>query len=219
MTTRARHALAALGCLSLCSFTLGAQQASDPDFDTSVEAPAYTSGGPTVAIDEAHGNFHTAEGRYKPLADLLRSDGYEVVAFTSAFDARSLSEIDVLVISNARSLTAMQAGDTSQSAFRDDEADALRDWVREGGSLLFVADHAPFGQAAERLAQRFGVAMGKGYAFDREGAEGITTQLDFSRQNGLLGDHAIVRGRVDAESRSRRSRGNLLPRRPAPSSS
>jgi hypothetical protein len=153
-----------------------------------------------VAIDEAHGNFHTADGRYKPFADLLRSDGYNVVAFTSTFDDRSLGGIDVLVISNARNLPAIQAGDTSQPAFRDDEADAIRDWVEKGGSLLLIADHAPFGQAAASLGRRFGIAMGKGYAFDREGAEGITTQLDFSRENGLLGDHPIVRGRDAAET-------------------
>ena len=200
MRTRARHVLQALGCLSLSSFTLGAQQVSDPHFDTSVEAPAYASGGPTVAIDEAHGNFHTADGRYKPFADLLRSDGYQVVAFSSTFDARSLAGIDVLVISNARNLPAIRAGDTSQSAFRDDEADAVRDWIQEGGSLLLIADHAPFGHAAESLGQRLGVEMGKGYAFERENADGVTTQLEFSRENRLLGDHPITRGRDASEA-------------------
>ena len=179
---------------------LAAQQISDPDFNTSVANPAYPREGPTVAIDEAHGNFHTADGRYKPFADLLRSDGYEVLAFTSTFDARSLGGINVLVISNARNLPAIQAGDVSQAALRDSEADTIRDWVEAGGSLLLIADHAPFGQAAESLGRRFGIAMGKGYAFDREGGEGITTQLDFSRENRLLGDHPINQGRNAAEA-------------------
>jgi len=179
---------------------LAAQQISDPDFNTSVANPAYAREGPTVAIDEAHGNFHTADGRYKPFADLLRSDGYEVLAFTSTFDARSLGGIDVLVISNARNLPAIQAGDVSQAALRDSEADAIRDWVEDGGSLLLIADHAPFGQAAESLGRRFGIAMGKGYAFDREDGEGITTQLDFSRENRLLGDHPINQGRNAQEA-------------------
>lgn len=186
--------------MPLWSSPLAAQQISDPDFDASVETPAYASARPIVAIDETHGNFHTADGRYKPFADLLRSDGYEVRAFTSTFDARSLGGIDVLVISNARNLPAIQAGDISQSAFSDDEADAVRDWVQQGGSLLLIADHAPFGQAAQSLAQRFGVAMGKGYAFERKNREGVTTQLDFSRENGLLGDHPIIRGRNASES-------------------
>jgi hypothetical protein len=175
------------------------QQISDPDFNASVETPAYTSAGPTIAIDEAHGNFHTADGRYKPFADLLRSDGYKVLAFTSAFDARSLAGIDVLVISNARNLPAVQRGDISQPAFTGAEIDAVRVWVDGGGALLLVADHAPFGQAAESLAQRFGIAMGKGYAFDRANNE-LTMTLDFSRGNRLLGDHPITRGRGDSEA-------------------
>ena len=178
---------------------LAAQQVSDPDFNASVENPAYTREGPTVAIDEAHGNFHTADGRYKPFADLLRSDGYKVLAFTSTFDARSLGGIDVLVISNARNLPAVQKGDTSQPAFTDDEIAAIRAWVEGGGALLLIADHAPFGQAAESLAQRFGIAMGKGYAFDRENDE-LTTTLAFSRDNRLLGDHPITRGNGASEA-------------------
>ncbi len=46
-----------------------AQQVADPDFDTSVARPAYPPGGPVVVLDEAHANFHTADGRYKPFAD------------------------------------------------------------------------------------------------------------------------------------------------------
>ncbi|HEY3518785.1 MAG TPA: DUF4350 domain-containing protein [Gammaproteobacteria bacterium] len=178
---------------------LAAQQVSDPDFNASVANPAYSREGPTVAIDEAHGNFHTADGRYKPFAEVLRSDGYEVRAFTSTFDARSLGGIDVLVISNARNLPAVQKGDTSQPAFTNAEIDAVRAWVEGGGALLLIADHAPFGQAAESLAQRFGIAMGKGYAFDRVNDE-LTTTLAFSRDNHLLGDHPITRGRGASEA-------------------
>lgn len=201
MRRRARRStIRALWWLApLWSWPLAAQQVSDPDFNASVATPAYTSASPTVAIDEAHGNFHTADGRYKPFADLLRNDGYEVLAFTSTFDARSLGGIDVLVISNARNLPAVQRGDTSQPAFTDDEIAAVRAWVEGGGALLLIADHAPFGQAAESLAQRFGIAMGKGYAFDRQNDE-LTMTLDFSRDNRLLGDHPITRGRGASEA-------------------
>lgn len=77
--------LATLAIL-LCHMA-GAQQIADPDFKPHIPAPAYPAGrGPTVAIDEAHGNFHTATGRYKPFADLLASDGYKVVGSSRAFD-------------------------------------------------------------------------------------------------------------------------------------
>ena len=50
------------------------QQIVDPDFKAAVERHASLRGGPTVAIDEAHSNFHTAGGQYKPFADLLTMD-------------------------------------------------------------------------------------------------------------------------------------------------
>ena len=41
--------------------------------------PAFAPGaGPLVCVDEAHNNYHTANGRYRPFADLLRGDGYWV---------------------------------------------------------------------------------------------------------------------------------------------
>lgn len=178
----------------------GQQQLVDPDFVAAVERPAYSGGGPTVAIDEGHSNFHTASGQYAPLAALLRNDGYQVVASTREFDTGALAGVRVLVIANARNLTALLAGDLSKPALTDQECDVVRDWVRAGGSLLLIADHAPFGNAVENLAQRFGVVMGKGWAFDRTGAAGITTQLVFSRENGRLGTHPIMNGRSGSEA-------------------
>jgi hypothetical protein len=176
------------------------QQVVDADFKTSVDKPAYRAGaGPTVAIDEAHSNFHTAGGQYKPFAELLTADGYRVAASTRRFEAEVLSGVNVLVIANARDLAALLAGDLSKPAFTEHECDVVREWVRDGGSLLLIADHAPFGNAAESLGQRFGVAMGKGWTFDRATPGGITTQLDFSRENGLIGDHPILRGRGPSE--------------------
>jgi len=55
-----------------------AQQIADPEFKTIVERPAYTKSFPRVSFDEAHDNYHTTEGRYKPFADLINSDGYQV---------------------------------------------------------------------------------------------------------------------------------------------
>jgi hypothetical protein len=152
-----------------------------------------------VAIDEAHANFHTAGGQYRPFAELLAADGYRVTASTRRFEPQTLAGVDVLVIANARNLTALLAGDLSKSAFTEHECDVVRDWVRGGGSLLLIADHAPFGYAADSLGQRFGVSMGKGWTFDRASTGGITTQLDFSRQNGLLGDHPVLLGRGPTE--------------------
>lgn len=176
----------------------GAQtQTSDPDFDAAVERPAYPSNGPVVVIDEAHHNFHTATGRYRPFADLLRNDGYTVVAGTAALDREALQNVDVLVISNALPPPGAAPG---TPALTDAESDAVRDWVSQGGSLLLVADHAPFGSAAEDLGRRFGVTMGKGWVWDfREAGASIATRFVTSRANGLLGSHPVLRGRNVSE--------------------
>src|SRR6185295_6708593 len=42
--------------------------------------------------------------------------------------------------------------------------------------------------------------MGKGWAFDRTPENGLTTQLVFSRENGLLGNHPILQGRDASEA-------------------
>ena len=68
----------AAACLAGFAVAGLAQQVADPDFDPKVAKPAYATKHPKVLIDEAHNNFHTAGGRYKPFADLIASDGYQV---------------------------------------------------------------------------------------------------------------------------------------------
>jgi hypothetical protein len=174
---------------------LAQQQVNDPDFSARVDRPAFTKKHPRVGIDEAHRNFHTREGRYKPFAALMESDGY-VVSAAPRLDSGSLKGLDILVIANA--MGEVRDG-IMGPAFTPVECDAVRDWVRGGGSLLFIADHAPFGDAAVILAQRFGVEMGRGYVMDAKNSDGNPTRLVFSAENGLLGDHAILRGRNQAE--------------------
>jgi len=168
------------------------QQIVDPGFKVVVERPAYPRNGPTVAIDEAHSNTHTAGGLYRPLADLLTSDGYRVVASTRKFETGVLSGVDVLVVANAN------ARNFTGSVFTDAECDVVRDWVSAGGALLLIADHEPFGTSAANLAARFGVTMGKGRVFEATPGS-VTTQLVFSRDNGLLGMHPVLRGRDPVE--------------------
>ena len=151
---------AALAVLVVCAAGVAQQneepqQIADPDFRPAVERPAYTTIRPRVVLDEGHGNFHTASGRYKPFADLLQADGYQVAAGTQRFTATALQEVQVLVIANAlgSGITAANINDPP-SAFTDAECDAVRDWVRGGGSLLLIADHSPFGATASALATR-----------------------------------------------------------------
>ena len=190
-----------LRCLTAA--LLSAQQMADPDFVPKVARPAYVTEHPQVLLDEAHFNFHTAAGRYKPFADLLRADGYEVVPNTEKFSAESLKGKKILVISNALGAQAMGSAAASNPAFTPEECDAVRDWVRAGGVLLLIADHAPMGAANQILASRFGVDMSKGYTGDPNHHVDSTSFLLFTSENKLLANHPITRGRDSSERLSK----------------
>ena len=183
---------------------VASQQRPDPDFDARVARPAYTVQHPTVVIDAAHDNFHTARGNYRPFAELLRHDGYEVVGNRRSLRAATLAGARVLVIANAlglRGVLAMLADlvgfhralGADVAAFTPEECDAVRDWVAAGGSLLLIADHAPMGKAAQALAQRFGVQMSNCFTEDdRHCVPDHYSWLVFSRDSGTLLAHPVT---------------------------
>lgn len=173
-------------------------QKPDPTFDVRVKTPAYPVAGlhPKVLIDEGHRNFHTAQGRYKPFADLLRSDGYLIASNAQPFAADTLKGVDIVVIANAIG----PDGHETRPAFTPEEEEVLVRWVKDGGSLFLISDHAPFGSAAARLAKQFGVTMYLRFARDDRFKDGWDNErLDFSRANGLLADNAITNGRAPNE--------------------
>ena len=203
MTLFSRHAaVAPWRCwlstlpLLLLACAVASAQMPDPSFRPAIDHPAYETTHPRVVIDEDHGNYNTAEGLYKPLAELLRADGYEVLPGKRPFNAGI--HADVLIIANAT--RGMSAG----------EVEAVAAWVRSGGALLLIADHTPYGAAAGALSRRFGVEMGDGFVFDFDAGHSATgeaslsrysaqTDLLFDDENKLLGRHAIIRGRNPSE--------------------
>jgi hypothetical protein len=167
-------------------------QIADPNFNARVAGPTYTGEHPIILFDEGHQNFHTTTGRYKPFADLLTNDGYQIVPTRDKFQREILVGGRILVIANAQG--ANDRGDAP--AFTDAECDAVRDWVNTGGSLLLITDLYPTGSAAENLAQRFGVEMSKG--FTEDSANHVSKNpatLIFTREQGLIGQHPITDGR------------------------
>ena len=181
-----------------------AQQRANPTFDSTLDNPTYPAAGaaPRVLFDEAHNNFHTADGRYRPFVDLVRADGYEVVRNKDELTLSRLQDFDILIISNALGRTGMRrpAQGPIPSAFTPQECTAIEQWVSAGGSLLLIADHAPIGAASRELAQRFGVEMSDGFVRDEENSRPTRSSwLRFSRANGLLGDHPILQGRNSGE--------------------
>lgn len=177
-------------------------QVADENFDTTVASPAYVKDGPRVLFDEAHLNFHTASGRYKPFADLIRNDGYQIIPNSEKFSAESLKGFNVLVISNALGADDMGASNAASAAFTEEESDAVREWVKEGGSLLLIADHAPMGSANQILASRFEVDMSKRYTTDEQNFEKDSNNrgyIVYTRESGRLVDHPITNGRNEKE--------------------
>src|SRR5438132_10163778 len=123
---------------SILFSVIHAQQVADPNFDAKVAHPAYAKNGPKVLFDEAHNNFHTASGRYKPFADLITNDGYQVTPNKEKFSATTPKSFDILVISNALGAERMNMPEAANPAFTAEECDAVRDWVKGGGNLLLI---------------------------------------------------------------------------------
>jgi hypothetical protein len=166
-------------------------QISDPTFDAVVAAPAFRGHGPRVLFDDGHRNFHRSDGRYAPFVTLVRNDGFVVTSNTKPFDAASLKMHDILIIVNAEGET------TGAPAFTAEEIAAVGAWVDGGGSLLLVADHSPFGRAANAMSERFGVTMLDNHLKDETHHDPSLPGpffLLFTRENGLLAEHPITRG-------------------------
>ncbi|HEX4145938.1 MAG TPA: hypothetical protein VHY91_20725 [Pirellulales bacterium] len=183
----------ALVLISAVASVALAQQQADPRFTTRVDTPAFVDKHPVVLFDEAHHNFHTAGGRYKPFADLMTSDGFRVTPGREKFTPALLAGCNILVIANALG----RRGDEDPSAFAPDECQAVQDWIDSGGSLLVITDHPPFGAGSARLARRFGADMSLAATYDPENETDFVLQFD--RNKDQLGDHPIINGRGASE--------------------
>lgn len=194
---------------------LGGQQVADTEFEPTLSEAAFAFGsGPLILVDEGHNNFHTLSpttipdathqgslsvpGRLAAFRKLLSADGFRVEPLTEPFSASSLASASILMISNALADENVDDwGLPNLPAFEREEIDAVVRWVGAGGSLLLVADHQPWPAAAADLALELGFVFYNGYA----GSRGRPTDRDqFTRADGTLSDHAIVRGRSRAES-------------------
>jgi hypothetical protein len=189
--------------LTLCLLAAAAspgsgQQVADLKYRPPLPRPAYEEGkGPRVALDAAHHNFHTADGRYRPFADLLRRDGYRVDGLTQPFAAEALKAVDVLVIANAlHERNAKDWAPPNPSAFTREEIAAVRTWVEGGGSLFLIVDHRPFPAAAGDLARAFGVEFRNGHA---TAGHWVSGKPDTFEPGTGLRETAVTRGRTDAE--------------------
>jgi hypothetical protein len=199
----------ALGLLYLALFPVGAKP--DKAFDTTVQAPAYVERHPVITFDEGHNNSHSISGGYLPFAKLMENDGYTVRQNMGLFTSDVLRQTDILVIVNADggsnpklfgiNLVPLRKGERGSPAFTAEEIRTIQEWVENGGSLLLVADHAPFGTAASELATALGVTMHGGFteAANQYPEQEDPSSIQFSLDNGLLAKHPITKGRSASE--------------------
>lgn len=192
---RIRNTLCLMVVALLLPPHVAAQQMSDESFRFDNPRPAFApDDGPQVCIDEGHYNFHTADKRYKPFAELLRGDGYSVTGFAGEFTRAALRPCDLLVVANP--LAQANESDWTYphpSAFDKNELRELMAWVRSGGRFLLFADHAPIAGAARDLGAVFGIVMTDVYVDAGPGLD------QFSLADGTLRAHSIVQGRTSSE--------------------
>ena len=194
--------IALVGLVLAAPVVVAAQQVADTVYAPAIPRPQYEAGaGPVVAIDAAHLNFHTADGRFLPFARLLERDGYRVVSNDEAFTVDGLRGIDVLVISNALHPQSARgwAPLPSLPAFTAGEVAALEAWVSGGGSLLLIADHMPIAGHAESLAAAFGIRFQNGFAMDAASSgSAVFRRADGSLRASVATDGLESSERVDS---------------------
>jgi len=173
------------------SLSINAQQQGDVSFKPKNTIKTFSQNqSPLVLLDEAHHNFHTMDGRYRPFVNILQSDGYLVKKNTELFTKETLADADILVISNALSERNVRKWSLpNYSAFSRNEIDAVYQWVKNGGSLFLIADHMPFPKAADDLAAIFGFQFNNGYARDLNNKKQL-----FKTSSGTLLAHPILKG-------------------------
>jgi hypothetical protein len=187
-------------------------------FDPHVPNPAFPVGkGPRVLFDSAHFNFDTEMSAF---FEILRKDGFRVSFQTKPWTPAFLELADIVVISGPLSVSRDSlyakgndyywwSDEGRQDAFTSAEILALVRWVRAGGNLLVIVDHAPAPAASRRLLEALGVDARNsmtwdggrrppGYTYAAVDARRASFIL-FSREHGSIGEHSILRGRNEGE--------------------
>jgi peroxiredoxin len=177
---------------------------SDPNFDVNVAKPAFATRHPKILFDEAHLNEGLSEVKYLPFTALLKNDGFSITVNKHKFAPDVLAGYEVLIVVDPRGSKGKDMYDTP--AFTDAECDAVRDWVKAGGALLFIGKANTPGGGGGEMASRFGVGMSNGRVAD-EGSRDSTIasiHISFTLDNKLLSEtHPIMRGRSQEERVSR----------------
>ena len=132
------------------------------------------------------------DNRMFPFIKVLKEDGYQVKPLKEPISKSSINKADILIIISALHKTNIDNWKLpTPEAFNDLEINELLQWIKEGGSLLLVADHMPFPGAIKKLSSNLGVEWLNGFVIDSVNW-GMST---FSKREGTLAKHPLVNGR------------------------
>ena len=188
MNSMARMAIL-FNMLLVASCTDSPQQA-DVTFEPYKRTATYTANvSPVVMVDEAHYNFLTINNRFKPFAQVLLSDGVTVESNKVSFSQQALKNADILVIANALDKKRSNWQPPFNQALTNEEVTDVVEWIRNGGSLFLIADHAPFPKVIESLATALGFTFTNGH---------VKATL-FNKTTGTLISHAVTYADEDAK--------------------
>lgn len=201
-----------IGILALTSVAADAQELT-----IQVRNPAFPEGcGPRVVWDAAHHNEH--HWWMTPFQDVLKKDGFRLRFQNERWTPQALDSADIVVIPGPLAVSRDSllakgvdhywwSDEGRQSAFTPKEVMALVKWVRLGGSLLLILDHAPSPDAARMLTEALGVEVRNSMTWDGKRRPPDYSNTDnqraskilFSREYASLGEHAILQGRDKSE--------------------
>lgn len=139
-------------------------QIADPNFTPKNTTKRFEKAtAPVISIDEAHYNFLTASGRYRPFAQVLESYGFIVTTNRKQFTSEQLNKAQVLVVANALDRRRTDWMPPYGQALNNQEVAALILWIKKGGSLLLIADHTPFPRVIDNLTKELGFKFSNGH--------------------------------------------------------
>ncbi len=184
-----------LAAITLPADEAFAQQLPDMEFQYNINNPAYEKGtGPRLLIDKAHSPY-LQSGSYSPFLKLMRDDGFQTIFLETAITKQTLANAQILVVVNSyRRDFAQFPLLQPPSAYEKNEIAAIKNWVKMGGRLLLVADHAPFAGGTGGLAEVFGFTYFNGYVFKKSSLPFRHGYINYQLYNGLNQEHPIVSG-------------------------
>ena len=182
-------------------------EASDQFTDTDYRAPVKAFYGVigiakdkdvVILIDEAHGNRHglgtiNNPGTLRWIAAPAEEAGIKVKSHKATVSREILSEASLLVIAGATT----PPDEADFGAFTGLEVEQITGWVKDGGSLLLLTDHPPFGKNVRSLAQSFGVDFSLDNVSDptlKDPRAPNAARMVFTKLQGLIEPYEITKG-------------------------